>query len=190
MRAGAQATTLIGPTPSDRTTPWILAAAIATTTAGLMTGPLMTGWNGSVPPIVQPAQRPFFQNAMSSDGVGAPAGLDLSSQGQDVRASDDTVAKLRVLTGLTGDQLGRLFGVSRRSIQGWIAGAPMAAPHQERLSFLLARVAPLGTSADERKRKLLSSAAGTSLFHQLVDEAGKDAVLQVRASSVRERLGV
>lgn len=190
MRASAQPAALIGPAPADRTTPWVLAAAIATTTAGLMAGPLMTGWNGAVPPISQPSQRMYFQNAMSSDGVGAPVGLDLKAYGRDGDATDDTVAKLRLLTGLTGDQMGRLFGVSRRSIQGWIAGATMAAPHQERLSSLLARVAPLGSSADERKRQLLSSAAGPSIFHQMVDEVARDAVMQVRSTSVRERLGV
>lgn len=99
------------------------------------------------------------------------------------------IAELRALTGLTTDQVGRLFGVSRRSVHNWINGSAMAPQHEERAAKILsiARVLP-GTTPAERRTALLDSSRGTSLFHQLVGFRAQDARLQVPGLSARERI--
>lgn len=91
-----------------------------------------------------------------------------------------SIGDLRDLSGLTASQVARLFGVSRRSINHWLAGKPMAAQHEERFSLLLSTVRGLpGASPDERRAVLLDSSSGPSLFHQMLAQAPVDAVLQV-----------
>jgi len=82
-----------------------------------------------------------------------------------------TVLALRDATGLTAAQLGRLFGVSRRSINNWLSGNPMAPHHEDRLSHLCdVTLAISAATADDRRAALLDSSHGTSIFQQLVDQ--------------------
>jgi DNA-binding CsgD family transcriptional regulator len=100
-----------------------------------------------------------------------------------------TVEQLRGLTGLSASQIGRLFGVSRRSVNNWLVGNPMAPHHQERLSELeetLMSVA--GTTPEQRRAALLDSSRGTSLFHQLVGQVREDAVIHAAPLAAREQL--
>lgn len=101
-----------------------------------------------------------------------------------------TVSGLRVVSGLTADQIARLFGVSRRTIQNWVAGGAMASGHEERLAHLYAVVLANGQTPEERRKKLLSSAGGMSIFHQLIGELQRGAVLEPPAVSARDVLGV
>jgi transcriptional regulator with XRE-family HTH domain len=48
------------------------------------------------------------------------------------------IAELRRVSGLTWDQLARLFGVSRRSVHFWASGKPMAPSNEEHLHRVLA----------------------------------------------------
>ncbi len=105
-------------------------------------------------------------------------------------SAGSTVAGLRDISGLTSDQIGRLFGVSRRSVQNWVAGAPMASIHEERLAHLYSVVLECGNSPEERRKKLLSSARGMSLFHQMIGELQRGPVLEPPAVSTRDALGV
>ncbi|WP_277959302.1 helix-turn-helix domain-containing protein [Frigoribacterium faeni] len=176
--------------------------AMLTTGVGLALAPMMGLTSTSYALIGHRAVEPVFQSTFRSDGAaapvafpawgnpGSPAGPAESPAAAGDGVPSDTVAALRESTGLTADQLGRLFGVSRRSIQSWVAGGPMAAPHQERLSVLLARVAQLGPDTPARKKALLSSSNGPSLFHRFVSEIQKDAILQFSSLTVRDRLGV
>lgn len=47
-----------------------------------------------------------------------------------------TVRDLKTRSGLTWDQLAGLFGVSRRAVHGWAAGARLNAHHSELLTWL------------------------------------------------------
>lgn len=99
------------------------------------------------------------------------------------------ISELRALTGLTTDQVGRLFGVSRRSVHNWISGNAMSPHHEERAAKLLAIVQALpGSTATERRGALLDSSRGTSLFHQLVAARAESVRLQVPGVSARERI--
>jgi DNA-binding transcriptional regulator YiaG len=99
------------------------------------------------------------------------------------------IAELRALTGLTTDQVGRLFGVSRRSVHNWINGNAMAPQHEERAAKILSivRVLP-GNSPTERRAALLDSSRGMSLFHELVGSRGEGMRLQISGLSARERI--
>lgn len=65
------------------------------------------------------------------------------------------IAELRRLTGLTWDQLARLFGVSRRAVHFWASGKPMAADNEERLHRALAAVRRIDRGAARLNRSLL-----------------------------------
>jgi len=103
--------------------------------------------------------------------------------------TSNLIANLKELSGLTYDQIARLFGVSRRSIQNWFAGQTIPLEHSERASLLISRITPLGNTADARHLALLKSSNGPSLFHQYVDEIPRPQVIQVSAFSPRDLLG-
>lgn len=102
----------------------------------------------------------------------------------------NSVFHLREISDLTAEQLARLFGVSRRSVQSWIGGAPMAAVHEERLSRLTAVIGAVGNTPDERRQRLLSSPGRMSLFHQLITELDEEEILDPSVVSVRDKLRV
>lgn len=99
------------------------------------------------------------------------------------------IVELRALTGLTTDQVGRLFGVSRRSVHNWINGNAMAPQHEELAAKILSIVYGLpGASPADRRAALLDSSHGKSIFHQLVASRGEDEPLQVLGVSARNRI--
>lgn len=84
------------------------------------------------------------------------------------------VRQLKDESGLTWDQLRRLFGVSRRAVHMWAGGARMNSRNEERLAYLEQIVSAAGSSAGQRREALLSSSqrSGRSIFQQLVLGAG------------------
>ena len=104
------------------------------------------------------------------DWVGALEDLQLtgtraSTAGQPV--SDATEARtalseLRRLSGLTWEQLARVFDVSRRTLHFWASGKPLNAANEERLRrvFALLRRADRG-SAQANRAMLLTDQGGT-----------------------------
>lgn len=138
--------------------------------------------------VVQPSQAGGFGMLLNQTTSGLP--VHGSPQGSEIPASlSQQIAELRALTGLTTDQVGRLFGVSRRSIHNWINGNTMALQHEERAAKILSIVhASPGASPPERRAALLDSSHGTSLFQQLVASRGEGVALQTAGVSVRERI--
>ena len=177
-----------------------------TTTTGTRTQAIGIGlgvaiiFTGSVSAIRQPNPSDWYYPPVSVAAEQVPGSLRIeTSRGQDsifltgafatpARISDLSIGDLRDLSGLTASQVARLFGVSRRSVNHWLAGKPMAPQHEERLSFLLATVQGLsGDTPDERRSVLLGSSNGMSLFHQLVQQAPAAATLQVNPISPSEQ---
>lgn len=111
----------------------------------------------------------------------------------DTRASADLamlVSELKVESGLTADQLGRLLGVSRRSIHNWAAGSAIASIHEERVRDLSQLVMSLNaTTPAERRAKLLASNGGRSLFKEFAAGVSKPERVQFDIP-VAERLGL
>jgi DNA-binding transcriptional regulator YiaG len=97
-------------------------------------------------------------------------------------ATREAVAELRRISGLTWEQLGQLFAVSRRSVHFWASGKPLNADNEKRLLQVLdiVRTADRGDARSTRSA-LLDVHDGVSAFDLLVDE---------RFDEARARLGV
>lgn len=105
-------------------------------------------------------------------------------------AADDVIA-VRALSGLTTEQVAKVFGVTRRSVHNWIAGDAMAPHHRERLAHVLALVESVpGVAPDAKRATLLDSSRGPSLYHQLAADTVRYAAVQATVPSVRDRLHV
>lgn len=84
-----------------------------------------------------------------------------TSGGASVLRKDDAggaIAELRRLSGLTWEQLARLFGVSRRSLHFWASGKPLTAANEERLNRMLATLRRVDRGSATANRTLLLAA--------------------------------
>ncbi len=84
--------------------------------------------------------------------------LDSTTPGASVNAEGApaaSLAALRELSGLTWNQLARLFGVSRRAVHFWAEGRPLTPSHEEQLQRLLAVVQELDRGTPRANRALL-----------------------------------
>lgn len=79
------------------------------------------------------------------------------------------VRRLWSTSGLTGEQIARLFGVSRRAVHLWVSGGRMNAANHERLAHLLAVIdaLPGHTPAQRRAALLAPDEQGMSQFDRL-----------------------
>ena len=68
------------------------------------------------------------------------------------------IGELRRLSGLTWDQLARLFNVSRRSLHFWASGESMAPSNEEHLQRLLALVRKVDRGSASANRAMLLGA--------------------------------
>ena len=96
------------------------------------------------------------------------------------------VRRLKRESGLTWDQLRRLFGVSERSLHLWASGARMNARNAERLTYLEQVIHALGArDADHCREALVSSPSGRgrSIFQSLTMTAGRSAPVDIEALS-------
>lgn len=159
----------------------LAAAAIST---ALVITPVMTPWSGAPTKPTNHSPRTSFAEFTSIVPNGAMPKPDPVAKASTALR----VGELRTLSNLTADQIGRLFGVSRRSVQNWISGAPMASGHEERLAQLTTLILNSGSSPEERRLKLLNSNNGESLFHQLVRDRERGALVYPVAVSARHQL--
>ncbi len=65
------------------------------------------------------------------------------------------IGELRRLSGLTWEQLARVFNVSRRSLHFWASGKPMAPSNEEHLQRILAVVRKIDRGSASRNRTAL-----------------------------------
>lgn len=100
------------------------------------------------------------------------------------------VLEIRRLSGLTWEQIGDLFDVSRRSVHHWANGKPPSTRHERHIRRTLAAVRHLdiGSQAANRDRLLTIGVTGRSLFdllaeHRFDEVAGLSGV----PASVRSR---
>ncbi|MDR0593415.1 MAG: hypothetical protein LBG60_09235 [Bifidobacteriaceae bacterium] len=103
-------------------------------------------------------------------------------------AASLTVADLRDYSGLSASQLALLFGVSRRSVNNWLAGGAMAPHHADRRARIQSFLMSLnGSTPALRRAALLSSANGRSLYRQLADEIPEGPVIHGNSLSARDQ---
>lgn len=105
------------------------------------------------------------------------------------RSEETALAELRRLSGLTFDQLARLFQSSRRAIHFWASGKPMAAANQEHLHRLLEVVRRMDRGSSSRNREALLSPSGNSPipFDLLIEKNYAEAAAILGASTTRRR---
>jgi hypothetical protein len=75
--------------------------------------------------------------------------------------SSQAILEVRRLSGLTWDQLARIFAVDRRSLHFWASGKPLSPTNEELLQRLLATIRRIDRGA--------AAATRTLLFTPLVD---------------------
>ena len=99
------------------------------------------------------------------------------------------IGELRRLSGLTWDQLARLFNVSRRSLHFWASGKPMASSNEEHLQRVLAvmRVVDHG-SATINRTLLLGAGKDGSLPIDLLAAGDFEKVVSLLGSGEAHRL--
>lgn len=99
------------------------------------------------------------------------------------------VAELRRLSGLTWEQLGHIFGVSRRSVHFWASGKPMSAANQTHLMHVLdvIRRAYRG-SANETRAALLQVVEGTAPMDLLAAQRFHEAREALGPGVIKKRL--
>jgi DNA-binding transcriptional regulator YiaG len=96
--------------------------------------------------------------------------------------TSSAIAELRRRSGLTWDQLARLFGVARRSIHFWASGKALNAANEERLSRMLAVVRYVDCGTAQSTRAALITAQNDGMIP--LDLLAKD-----RFDEVKARLG-
>jgi DNA-binding transcriptional regulator YiaG len=137
--------------------------------------------------LVRPVRGPVLVGCMlfglgTSTAPAAPSDIRWMSQ----RSGDQTssgavvssahtvgaaVGELRRLSGLTWDQLARMFGVSRRSLHFWASGKSMAPSNEEHLQRILAILRKIDRGAASANRSALLGVCGDGSipFDLLVD---------------------
>jgi len=112
-----------------------------------------------------------------SDHRGLLAAVDRTTSGITLRATGSpeatqkSISELRRLSGLTWDQLAKLFNVSRRSLHFWASGQPLSRFNEEQLNRLLEAIQYIDRGSANLNRSLLLKGSNGKFFDLLV--AGK-----------------
>jgi DNA-binding transcriptional regulator YiaG len=126
----------------------------------LLLGCMLAGFGTSTAPDLPSEAAPWWQCSEAQTTAGArPFATASENAGTVVAVSaGPAIAELRRLSGLTWDQLARLFKVSRRSLHLWANGKAMTSSHEERLQRVLAVVRKIDRGSASENRTLLVGA--------------------------------
>lgn len=127
------------------------------------------------------AERNRCWNSYERGVDGTTSGRDTTEPGQlRVESTNEAtrmaLTQLRRISGLTWEQLGQLFGVSRRSVHFWASGKPLNAEHEAQLLQVLdiVRTADRGNSRETRTA-LFEVKQGISAFDLLLAKRFEEA---------------
>lgn len=141
------------------------------------------------PPTVPDSAWIAFSDEVRQAGLGTATGK-FTEKAKPTSDLSSVVAALKAESGLTADQLGRLLGVSRRSIHNWATGSAIASSHEERVRELDSFISSLPAyTPEERRSLLLDSSNGPSLFKQFASKADHPQRIKFGVP-VEERLGL
>ncbi|WUH97781.1 hypothetical protein OHR68_30330 [Spirillospora sp. NBC_00431] len=146
-------------------------------TGGMILGAL-SGVAGTGVRIQQPVSAIRNVTDWTSSGafITSDAGASTDTEGLGIESINDigharidlsaAVTGLHDESGLTWNQLSKLFGVSRRALHHWAAGGRMNAAHAERLAALVTAVRQVGgeTPGERRARLLAPQENGRSMY--------------------------
>ncbi|GAB1541811.1 hypothetical protein NUACC21_44840 [Scytonema sp. NUACC21] len=120
------------------------------------------------------SNEPVFDWSLLVISERTTSGLNLVPQSTDsTEATRAALNEIRKLSGLTWEQLARLFNVSRRSLHFWASGQPLSRFNEESLHRLLATIRYInrGSASINRSILLNPSSDGKLPFDLLI--AGK-----------------
>lgn len=128
----------------------------------LLLGCMLAGFGTSTAPELPSEAAPWWQRSEAQTTAGA-SGVARDGQPSPpppavAVSAGPAIAELRRLSGLTWDQLARLFGVNRRSLHLWASGKAMTPSHEERLQRVLAVVRKIDRGSASENRTLLLGA--------------------------------
>lgn len=106
----------------------------------------------------------------------------------DAETTRRAISELRRISGLTWEQLGGLFDVSRRSVHFWASGKPLNAGNEQRLMHVLdvVRAADRG-DARLTRTALFEVKEGTTAFALLTAERFKEARMILGVGAARPK---
>lgn len=126
----------------------------------LWCGPVDGGTAASAPSFARPAQLRYIEGwtSTASTVLTQESAMPIGDGSANINASAQQVHWLHEQSGLTWDQLGRAFGVSRRAVHMWANGGRMNATNAELLAQLVTIVNALPyTDPQARRAALLES---------------------------------
>jgi DNA-binding transcriptional regulator YiaG len=86
-------------------------------------------------------------------------------------AAQEAIAEIRSISGLTNEEIAPLVGVSRRSVQSWLAGERISARKDQRLRMLRDAIRALAAiDSETTRRRLLNHAPGNVSAYNLLAE--------------------
>jgi len=154
----------------------VVASAFALQLAGLGTTSNYAPWAQYTPGALALTVSRWAELPQGDSGEsGSPADGSKSQQ-----STATTIKQFREESGLTWDQIAKIFAVSRRAVHLWAAGKSMNAGHEELLYDLLQIVGSLpGSSPTDRRAAILSPVGeGPSLYDRLRTDRANAEVLK------------
>ena len=172
---------------------------------GTLGGPFFDHQGGStssmlLPRIGHALLPPFLSISILATGTSLPASWEMSRSTQSVVAPQaitqvplsrpvedkarealpelaQSVRSLRQRSGLTWDELARIFNVTRRTLYNWTIGGQVSAAHAQALAQVIALVheIDLGDPRQTRSRLLAPTESGLTLYSQLIKQSVKPA---------------
>lgn len=138
---------------------WVAGPVAAACLAGSMTFGAAAAPAAATTPLERHTYTPQVGHGAPAGGESAPT-LTREKPASARTTTAASVSHLHDHSGLTWDQLGKLFGVSRRAVHMWASGKRMNARNTELLGELLRLVnsAP-GVTAEERRAWLFAPRA-------------------------------
>ena len=100
-------------------------------------------------------------------------------------STSQTILEIRRRSGLTWEELGNLFNVSRRSIHHWANGKSPSASHDQVIRRMLAAIRRLDQSSQKRTRAFLlvvDESTGISKFDMLKDGRFEETAASVEST--------
>lgn len=162
------------------------AIGASTLTAAALIMPMVS--TGGAFPIVHEWTNQSLSGHISDRSAGAPIERAIPTAPE---STADRIKFVHETSGLTWEQLGRLFGVSRRSVHAWAAGARLSAANAERLARVSTVViAHRGASPEQTRARLISPADGSpSPFDSLRQSWSRGPIME-DTLTLYERLGI
>src|ERR1035441_737266 len=172
------------------------------TPPGTLGGPAIEYLGGStsnllLPKIAPALLPPFISLALLTGGTSLPAHFEASRPSQSVISQGDASSKsqersvkegvedvlpdlaksvrsLRQRSGLTWDELARVFGVTRRTLYNWSIGGQVSSAHAQTLARVIGLVHEVDTGDARltRSRLLAPTESGSTLYTQLAQRRG------------------